>query len=360
VRDPERGRIYDLVALGLASYARARFRVRTLGARFALDPHGLVVSSHRSDDDVPVVVSAFYRPAHGRWRRNGRLHFAVRDDLFIPGFFGGYPPGLPLWARRTLFPIGIGGIMQERLPCHPIRSPQRLRLVELLRDHPEVPVTDLLPPELLRPFQERGLPPDATARDAVRGRFADLVWQVVGNGELSGPQAEESWRRRAAGTTADFRGLCEVVRSGHTLLLFPEGRPSPDGGLGPVQPGLAALVRRARPATLRPVALAYDPLTSGRPYAYVGIGEPVEPPADDDAVLALLRRTTPLTAGQLVAAGAADGAGAEIAAALAEGRPVAPELLDPERRRRRLEEARAAAGRVPLDRLVREYRSARA
>jgi 1-acyl-sn-glycerol-3-phosphate acyltransferase len=360
VRDSERGRFYDLVALGLSSYARARFRIRTVGARFALDPRGLVVSSHRSDDDVPVIIASFYPAAHGPWRRNGRLHFAVRDDLFIPGFFGGYPPGLPLWARRVLFPIGIGGILRHRLPCHPIRSPQRLRLVELLRDHPDVPVADLLPAQLLRPFQERGLPPDARARDAAHGRYADLAWRVVGSEELRGPHAEESWRRRAAGARADFRALCELVRRGHTLLVFPEGRPSPDGGLGPVQRGLAGLVRRARPETLRPVALAYDPLTSGRPYVYVGIGEPVDPPADDAAVLALLRRTTPLTAGQLVAAGAADRAVVEIEAALAEGRPVAPELLDPERRRQRLEEARAVAGRTPLDRLVHEYRSARA
>jgi hypothetical protein len=152
----------------------------------------------------------------------------------------------------------------------------------------------------------------------------------------------------------------ELVRGGGTLMIFPEGRPSPDGDMGPMQRGIAALVRRARPATLRPLAPAYDPLTAGRPYAYMGIGEPAPPPADDDAVLALLRRTTPLTAGQLVAAGAADRADSEIEQALAEGRPVAPELLDPGRRRARLEDAVRAAGRAPLERLVREYRSARA
>jgi 1-acyl-sn-glycerol-3-phosphate acyltransferase len=351
-------RLYDAGALGLAGYARTRFRVRPLGARFALDPGGLVVSSHRSDADVPVLVSVLYRHAYGRFRLRGReLHFAVRDDLFLRGFFGGYPPGLPQWARRLLYPVAVGGILEQRLPCHPIRSATRLRLVELFAEHQEAPVAELLSDDLLRPFRERGLQREAQGRDALRGRYADLLWRVVEPAELTGPLAEESWRRRAAAALADFRALCEVIRTGGTLLVFPEGRPSPDGELGPVQPGLAALVRRARPRSLQPLALAYDPLVRGRPLAYVGIGEPREPTDDEEAVLELLRRTTPLTAGQLVASRGGD---AEVEAALAEGRPVAPELRDPAARAARLAEARAAAAGRDLGRLAREFRSAHA
>ena len=235
-----------------------------------------------------------------------------------------------------------------------------MRVVELLREHPEAPLSQLLPDRLLRPFRERGVPAAARAKDVQHGRYADLLWRVAGDDELRGPLAEESWRRRAAAAVADFRELVELVRGGGTLLIFPEGRPSPDGELGPMQRGIAALIRRARPATLRPLAPAYDPLSAGRPYAYMGVGEPAPPPVDDADVLELLRRTTPLTAGQLVAAGAADAAESEIERSLAEGRPVAPELLDPTRRRARIEDAVRAAGRAPLERLVREYRSARA
>lgn len=350
--------VYDLVALGLSAYARGSFRIERVGARFALDPGGLVVSSHRSDADVPVIVSAIYRHAHGLVRKGRQLHFAVRDDLYLPGFFGGYPPGLSHAARRLLFPLGIGRILRSVLPCcHPIRSARRMRLVELLREHPDAPLDELLPDELARPFHERGLARGARAGDAVRGRYAGLLWQPVSDDELTGPLAEESWRRRAAAATADFRELAELLRAGETLLLFPEGRPSPDGGLGPLQRGVAALVRRGKPQTLRAIAPAYDPLVSrGRPLAYLGIGEPGAPLADDAEVLALLRRTTPLTAGQLVATGGGEEA---IEAALAEGRPVAPDLLDPERRRRRLAEARAAAAGRDLDRLALEFRSAR-
>ena len=110
---PRTRRLYRAVAGGLRAYARTRFRLRVVGSPFRLEPHGLVVSTHRSDADVPVLIGALARQAHGPGCRRGpELHFAVRDDLFLRGFFGGYPPGLPDWARRLLFPVGIGGL------CH--------------------------------------------------------------------------------------------------------------------------------------------------------------------------------------------------------------------------------------------------
>jgi len=128
------GRLYDIGAYGVTAYARAKYRIRPLGAPFELQPRTLVVSSHRSDDDVPVLVVCIYPQIHGRWRRGPRLHFAVRDDLFIPGFFAGYPSRLPGLARRALFRVNVGPVMQRHLPCHPIRSATRMRRIEYLRD----------------------------------------------------------------------------------------------------------------------------------------------------------------------------------------------------------------------------------
>ena len=69
---PDRGsRLYDLVAAGLSAYARARFRVRVLGGPIELSERTLLVSSHRSDDDVPLFVAAVYRQLHGLFRRSG-------------------------------------------------------------------------------------------------------------------------------------------------------------------------------------------------------------------------------------------------------------------------------------------------
>ena len=126
------------------------------------------------------------------------------------------------------------------------------------------------------------------------------------------------------------------MRGGGTLVVFPEGRPSPGGEIGPLRRGLPALVRRAKPEWFLPVGIAYDPLVSGRTRVVVSVGQRVPPPDEDveGATLQLLRRATPLTCGQWLAHERL--AGGEIApsrlaeaveATRAEGRPVEPELL---------------------------------
>jgi hypothetical protein len=277
---------------------------------------------------------------------------------------------VPRWLRRLLFRVDVGPVLRRRLPCHPVRNGARLRLVELLRELPDAPLDELLPPELAEPLEERaralGREEPRLARDVLHGDYADLLWEVAGPDELDSRRVEPVWhaRRRAAG--AEFRALCELVRGGGSLFICPEGRPSPDGRIGPLPGGIRSLVRRGEPERLVPVALAYDPLVAGRPRALVGVGEPVEPVADPDELLALLRRTSPLTVASSLAAARADGGdpasrlAADLDAARAEGRPYEPELDDAGVRAERLAVAgRLAEGRDLL-RLVNEYRSARA
>jgi 1-acyl-sn-glycerol-3-phosphate acyltransferase len=249
-----------------------------------------------------------------------------------------------------------------------------MRLVELLGEHEDEPLAELLPPGFREPFVERaaalGQPEPQRAGDVLGGSYADLLWRDADDTELTGERAEESWRRRGAAAAGDFRGLVDVVRGGGYLLIFPEGRPSPDGSIGPLMRGVAALVRRAAPRSVLPLAPAYDPLSRGRPRAFLGLGTPsAAPVADAEAeVLRLLRRTTPLTVGQVVARFATDPAslerrlGAEVREARAAGRPFEPELEGGAYRRERLDEAVAAAADAEpavLERLAREYASAR-
>lgn len=369
VRDGDT-RLYDLVALALGVYARSRFRLRLVGAPFSLEPRTVVAATHRGDDDVPVAIAALYRSAHGLLRRNGGIHFAVRNDLFAPGFFAGYPPGVPRWLRRVLFGVDVGPVLRRLLPCHPVRNGRRLRVVELLRALPDAPLDELLPAELFEPLLARarafGRDQPFLARDVLHGDYADLLWEIAGPDELDSLRAGPVWRARRLAATAELRALCEVLRGGGSLFICPEGRPSPDGSIGPLLGGVGPLVRRGEPERLVPVALAYDPLVAGRTHALVGVGRPVEPVADPDVLLALLRRASPLTVGSSVAAARADGAdassrlAADLEAARAEGRPYDPELDDPDVRAERLAVAgRLAEGRNLL-RLVNEYRSARA
>lgn len=356
----------------MLAWSRLAFRVRTLAPRrFRLDPGTLLVSTHRTETDVPLICPALYFGAHLWHERPLRMSFAARDDMFLPGFFAGFPPDLSPRARRLLYPLGVGRWL-PRVQAYPIRSASVARLGELLRAQPEAPLDELAPDGLAEPFRERaaalGLEQPRAGRDVLRGEYADLLWRAVGSGDAAGP--DDFWARRAAAAAQDFRELVELVRGGGTVLVFPEGRPSPDGEIGPIRRGLAALARRGKPEHVRPITLAYDPLVRGRTLAFVAIGPALDPPEGDfeREVLRLLRRRTPLTCGQYTASRLAAGArptaaelGQEVEAARAQGRPVDPELETEAGRSRRLAEALAAAeGRErELAFLAREYESAR-
>jgi hypothetical protein len=351
--------LYHAVAAGMIAYGRAAFRVTIVAPRrMQLPPGTVVVATHRRETDVPLVAPALYLRAQ-MWRRGApRLDFAARDDMFLPGFFAGFPEELPVRARRALFPVGVGRWL-PRVCVHPIRSASTVRLGEALRARRGEALADVLEPDEAAAFRARaaacGLPTPARAGDALRGEYADLLWRAVTPSHPAGAGLDEFWSRRALDAAADFRALVDVVEGGGVLLVFPEGRPSPDGAIGPLQRGVDALVRRARPAALVPAALAYDPLTRGRTRVTVAIGPPESPASD---VLRLLRRTMPLTAGQLAAAAPVDEALAE---ARSTGRPVEPDLLDAATRERRLREAAAVAPGRPdaVAILAREYESAR-
>jgi hypothetical protein len=189
--------------------------------------------------------------------------------------------------------------------------------------------------------------------DALQGVYADLLWTYCSRDELASSEYEALWRQRAGDGAAALRRLIEHARSsGEMLLLFPEGKPSLDGSIGPLQPGLDLFVRRARPTALKALSIAYDPLVPGRPRAVVAFGPRLDPAggSTEERMLEALRATMPLTAGSLVAhelvaaagegrtsvlAGELDRAAAEaVASALAEGRPVERAIGGPERRAR--------------------------
>jgi len=353
--------LYDAVAAGMWVYSRAAFRLAVVGPeRLELGPGTLVIVTHRRETDVPLVGPPLYRRA-ALWRAREpleRLSFAARDDLFLPGFFAGFPAALPLAARRALFPVGIGRWLAG-IEGHPLRSATTARLGELLRERRSEPLAGLVSTQDLVAFQQRastcGHPRPERADDVLRGVYSDLLWRPASSGER-GTGDGAFWARRAAQAAGDFRALVELLQAGGRLVVFPEGRPSPEGEIGPLERGLEALIRRGRPAALLPVGLAYDPLARGRTRVVVALGRPVPPRVDP---LALLRRTVPLTAGQIVAAGVP--VTNALGEACAEGRPVDPDLLDPAPRERRLTEARREASRRPeeLTFLAREFWSAR-
>jgi 1-acyl-sn-glycerol-3-phosphate acyltransferase len=342
--------LWHAVGLGTTPYARLAFRIETHDPEgFRMEPGSLIVVTHRTENDVPVVIEEVYGRSRAWADRSQRLHFAARDDLFERGFFAGFPQRLPGWARRLVYPVAI----ERYLPMvrvHPIGSANRMKLAQALgRVDPRTPLPE-----------EVGLPV-RTAGAALSGRFAKELWRDVTPADFP---VEEAWTRRAAEARKQLETLIELLRDREPLVLFPEGRPSPDGAIGPVQRGLSLLVRRGQPETLRPWGLGWDPLVRGRRRVVVSLRPPVEPDREnvEAQVLGELKLAVPLTAGSLVAhslLGGDDPAAAlpgAVQEALGEGRHVQREIGS------RVEEALSVVKGLSdprLARLAREYESAR-
>jgi hypothetical protein len=301
--------LYQAIALGMTAYSELAFRVRLFAHdSWQIRRGEILVATHRAETDVPLLCTQFYWKGGVRRNRDARLHFAAREDMFERGFVAGFPQGLPRALRKLLYPVDAGHALLS-MACSPVPYPNAtlLRLGRALEAvPPDTPLEDVVPPEvadLLRArAQEERLARPRVVGEVLRGAFADLLWESHGRDALSSPLLEDAWRERASRATGHVRGLIDVVRSGEPILFFPEGRPSPDGAVGPVSDGMGLLLRRGRPGALVPVGVAYDPLTTGRAWAYVAIGAPVPPPESDaeEAVLELLRGVLPLTCGQVV------------------------------------------------------------
>ena len=137
--------LYDAVGHGMWAYSNAAFRVDVLGGEKPdPGPGTLVAVTHRKETDVPVIGPPLYFAMGGRRNTTGRMHFAARDDMFVPGFFAGFPPDLPLRARRLLYRVGVGPWL-PRVNVFPIRSASVARVGEVLAAAPDRPLGELLP-----------------------------------------------------------------------------------------------------------------------------------------------------------------------------------------------------------------------
>ena len=97
------------------------FRVETLGPKLELEPGTVILVTHRRETDVPLICPPLYFGATMRTNLRGRMSFAARDDMFLPGFFAGFPPDLPRWARRLLYGVAVARWLPV-VNVYPIRS----------------------------------------------------------------------------------------------------------------------------------------------------------------------------------------------------------------------------------------------
>lgn len=298
--------LYEIVGFGMWAVSRARFDVQVVGRVPRVARGQVWIATHRAETDVPLI-GGLLTTRGGMWRPGAaRMHFAARDDLFAPGVVSA---GLRLPGRlaRVAWQL-TPGTWLPRVRAHPVRRPVGLKLSQALGGvDPDVPVADVVGPQILVALAARasqvGRRPPSTVGEARDATFARALWQDVTRDDLCGHRGGEVWRSHVTRAAGDLRRLVGVVRDGEPLLLFPEGRVSPDGSIGPVGDVLEVIVRRGSPTSVVPIGIAYDPLRRGRVTVAVNVGSPHAP--DGTPLCGLmsdrLRRCTPVTVGQVVA-----------------------------------------------------------
>lgn len=300
--------LYNIVGTGMWAVTRARFDVQVLGGPIPQVGRGqLWVATHRAETDVPLI-GGLLTVRGGMWRRGAmrRAHFAARDDLFEPGVVsaGLHLPG-PL--ARIAWPLSPGPWL-PRVRAHPIRRPSGLKLSQALCGlDATLPLADVITPDVIEWFTQRaaagGRTPPGTVGQARDAAFTKELWQDVTVDDLDTPVGRGVWRAHVARAAGDLRRLIDLVCRGEPMVLFPEGRVSPDGGIGPVGGVVDLIVRRGAPTAILPVGIAYDPLRRRRATVAVSVGPPIaagEGPIGP-LVLDRLRRAMPITVGQVVA-----------------------------------------------------------
>ncbi|MBM4112324.1 MAG: 1-acyl-sn-glycerol-3-phosphate acyltransferase [Phycisphaerae bacterium] len=121
--------------------------------------------------------------------------------------------------------------------------------------------------------------------------FKPFAWLMRSYGAIS--------LKEDGGDLAAFRAALSELKAGRTVLIYPEGTRSPDGGVEPFLQGISLLVRRAGvPVVLLGIEGAHDVWPRGRRFPRmfgrieVEVGETLLPeslPRDDAALRTLLR-----------------------------------------------------------------------
>jgi MFS family permease len=248
------------VALGLIAYVRLRYRLRVEGRLPRQRRSLLLVANHLHDMDGMVLPPLLYL--------SGNLAEAPVSAgsrrMFEPGFLAdrlGGPFAVPLRRLRL-------GPVLAALGVTPIEDMPRRRPLASLVDEgalaPTAPLAALLDDVALAALSERhGRNVGDLPLAAVLGsRRRDLGAERISLAHLREPARSRVAARLHLHLAAEVARLERLLARGRTVYLTPEGRLSPDGGLGRFRLALDRLLARARAVHL--AALAYDSFAPGR------------------------------------------------------------------------------------------------
>ncbi len=330
------GALHLLVALILRVYVGLGYRVRVWGRL----PHGrgatLVVGNHGHDLEGMVVPQLLY------WM--GRPTFAAGSErIFEPGFLATRAPSR---FAALLAGASVGPIVSA-LGVRPIENMPRVRpfvslCYEVLRRHGDLPLRSVFTESALAAV----LPAHAAdvelhLRDAWRPRLLTSAQTILAFSALREPFRTEVRSAVRPRIERELKVLEDILRTGGTLYLTPEGKYTDSGRLSRFRAAYDLLWPLAERVYL--AATSYDPFLPGRMRMLLRF----VPAAPGEDLRVSLLAARPVTVSQVVAqallrdveprrAEEIEAAALEILAGVPKGAFLSPELAtDPRRGIRR-------------------------
>jgi len=242
-----------LAYLSVSGYYGTVCRVRRWGSLPIARPGSIVVANHQHEMESPVIV-AHLGISSFMWRRP--MYTVSSRRMWEPGFFAERIP----WLRPLMRTVNLGWLFAG-IGMQPIENELHSRpfvsiVYTLHGKHGDLPAAQV--------FKERALariPGVATIADLLAPQHFDIARTTVSLSELQDPYRAEMLAETRAQLDADIAHFEDLVRSGATVFLTPEGFYSGDGKM---QRFRGILDRLAPLARVYAVGISYDAFVGPR------------------------------------------------------------------------------------------------
>jgi len=272
----------------LATYGwyHSAYRVRRWGTLPRRRGPTLLVANHQHDVEATVVVSAMSLSTFS-WRYP--IFSAAGRRMWEPGFLADRVPWLSFATRGLTY-----GWLFEALGLEPVENELHTRpfaslAYSLSQAHGALPLRDVFRESALARLH--GL---ASLADLGKPRHFALGRTRATLSELHEPYRSEALAATRRQLDADIAHIAQLVRSGATIYLTPEGHYSGDGRMRRMRGMLAELEPLA---DIWMAAISYDPFVGRR----LSMLWRVAPAAKDVALEAQIKASRPVTTSALLA-----------------------------------------------------------
>lgn len=268
-----------LLGLAFAEMMVAPFRVVVRGEEHLRHaPGALILSNHRRDSDGPIVDRVLMQ-RRGLTLGGVASYIVGREDMFRKGFLDTYLDSWPQPARALLGRICVGPMLRL-FRVRPIRRIPEYSMAELLEDahsvFGDVPLQEILRQDWTERFaRHMGVGSDQLSVKQALGASGQLLYQRNAFRRLRRQALRKLMPFERQVIATQLQQFVDLLESGETVFLEPEGTLSPDGHFLRPRQALHYLLNmpRRRPHVL-PVALSYDFMRPGKTRALVHVGAP--------------------------------------------------------------------------------------